>query len=95
MAVYVDCERMPYGRMTMRHMLADTEEELRTMAAKIGVALRWHQLPGSPKSHFDICLSKRAKAIELGAIEIDRGRLVEIVRGKRAAAQAAAAAGPT
>lgn len=91
MAVYVDSERMPYGRMLMCHMLADTEEELRDMATKIGVALRWHQYPGSPKSHFDICLSMRAKAIEFGAIGIDRGRLVEIIRAKRAATQAAAA----
>lgn len=87
MSVYVDNERMPYGRMLMCHMLADTEEELRAMATKIGVALCWHQYPGTPKSHFDICLSKRAKAVKLGAVEIERERLVEIIRGKREAQQ--------
>jgi len=84
MAVYVDHERMPYGRMTMCHMLADTEEELLAMADKIGVARRWHQLPGTPKSHFDICLTKRALALNAGAIEASREKVVEIIHTKRA-----------
>ncbi len=87
MAVYVDDERMKLGRMLMCHMLADTTEELLEMADKIGVQRKWIQYPGTPKEHFDICLSKRGKALELGAIDADREKIVSIVRGKREAAK--------
>ena len=65
MAVYVDNMKAKYRRMIMCHMIADTDEELRAMAGKIGVQQKWHQ-----GDHFDICLEMRAKAIALGAIEI-------------------------
>jgi len=71
MTVYVDNMNANCGRMKMCHMLADTEEELLAMADKIGVQRRWHQYPGTIKSHFDICTSKREKAVDLGAVEID------------------------
>lgn len=83
MPVYVDDMRAPYGRLIMCHMVADTEEELLAMADKIGVARRWHQYPGADKSHFDICLSKRALAVADGAIEIEGRQTAEIVRTKR------------
>lgn len=85
MAVFVDDMRAPYGRMIMCHMLADTDEELHAMAARIGVARRWHQKAGTPHSHYDICLSKRAIAVSLGAKEIDRRGVSEIIRRKRTA----------
>jgi hypothetical protein len=85
MAVFVDDMRAPYGRMIMCHLLADTDEELHAMAAKIGVARRWHQKAGTPHSHYDICLSKRAIAVSLGAKEIDRRGVSEIIRRKRTA----------
>ena len=72
MTVYVDNMKAAYGRMTMCHMLADTDDELHDMAQKIGVARRWWQSPQHTSgSHYDICLSKRAIAVSLGAIEID------------------------
>jgi len=41
------------------------------MAAKIGVARKWWQSPEKKSgSHYDICLSKKALAIQYGAIEI-------------------------
>lgn len=83
MAVYVDDERIPYRRMLMCHMLADTTEELLDMADKIGVQRKWIQYPGTPKEHFDICLSKRAKAIQCGAFDADREKVVDIIRAKR------------
>lgn len=83
MPVYVDDMRAPYGRLIMCHMVADTEEELLAMADKIGVARRWHQYPGADKSHFDICLSKRALAVAAGAMEIEGRQTVELVRQKR------------
>jgi len=70
MAVYVDNMRASYGRLIMCHMVADTDEELHAMAARIGVAKRWHQAPPKHDSHYDIALSKRALAVKAGAIEI-------------------------
>lgn len=73
MTVYVDDMRAPYRRMVMCHMLADTDEELHAMAARIGVARRWWQSPENTSgSHYDICRSKRALAVAFGAIEISQ-----------------------
>lgn len=83
MAVYVDTMRAVYGRMVMCHMLADSELELHSMAARIGVARRWHQKAGTPHSHYDIYLSKRALAVKAGAIEVGRAELVAVIRRKR------------
>lgn len=73
-SVYVDdMYRFPigrFGRMKMSHMTADTTEELRAMAAEIGVAQRWLQSSGEWKEHFDISMSKRAEAVKAGALEI-------------------------
>jgi hypothetical protein len=63
--VYVDDMRAPFGRLIMCHMIADTEAELHAMADRIGVARKWHQ-----GDHYDIALSKRALAVEAGAVEI-------------------------
>ena len=62
MSVYVDSAFVRYGRMLMCHMVADTEAELHAMADAIGVRRKWYQ-----DRHYDICSSKRAVAIELGA----------------------------
>lgn len=71
MAVYVDDMKAKFGRMVMCHMLADTDDELHAMAAQIGVARRWWQSPAKTSgSHYDIALSKRAMAVQHGAIEI-------------------------
>ena len=91
MTVYIDDMRAQYGRMVMCHMLADTDAELHAMAAKIGVARKWHQKAGTPHSHYDICLSKRALAVNLGAVEIGRQGVADIIRKKRAALAAALA----
>lgn len=70
MTVYVDNMRAPYGRMVMCHMFADTTTELNAMADSIGVARKWIQFPGTPREHYDICLAKRAQAVNAGAKEI-------------------------
>jgi len=86
MTVYVDDMRAPYHRMIMCHMLADADDELHAMAARIGVARKWHQKAGTPQSHYDICLSKRALAIAAGAKEIDRYGVTSLIKSKREAA---------
>ncbi len=83
MTVYVDKMRAQFGRMVMCHMLADTDDELLAMADRIGVQRKWHQYPGTYRSHFDIALSKRALAVRAGAVEIDRYKLAEILRVRR------------
>jgi hypothetical protein len=65
MSVYVDTMRAKYRQMVMCHMIADTDDELRAMADKIGIKQKWHQ-----GDHFDICLAKRALAVAAGAVEI-------------------------
>ena len=65
--VYVDNASIPFGRMKMAHMVADTEDELLDMAGRIGLARRWLQHGGTATVHFDVCLSKRAEAINQGA----------------------------
>ena len=80
MTVYVDDVRHSFGRMVMCHMWADTLPELLAMADRIGVARRWLQQP--PKAswvHFDIALSKKALAIDAGAVLTDRYGPVEHV----------------
>lgn len=86
MSVYVDDATIPFRRMKMCHMLADTEKELHRMADKIGVSRRWYQNKASTP-HYDVCLSKRALAVKAGAVEVDRRGLVEIIRRLRVKAR--------
>lgn len=83
MAVYVDDMRANYGRMVMCHMLADSTDELLDMAARIGVSARWIQDRGTAHEHFDICLSKRRKAVALGAREISRREVGALIAARR------------
>jgi hypothetical protein len=78
--IYVDDMRARFGRMIMCHMMADTTEELLAMASKIGVARRWIQKAGTAKEHFDICLAKRALAVQFGAQEITWGQTIGKMR---------------
>lgn len=83
MAVYVDKCRYPFRRMIMCHMIADTEDELHDMAARIGMRRAWFQPKSFP--HYDVSLSRRKLAVAAGAIEIDRRELVRKMRELRAA----------
>lgn len=60
-----------YGRMKMSHITADTKEELLEMIDKIGVQRKWIQSHSNGWPHFDICMSKRIKAIKCGATAIN------------------------
>ncbi len=82
MSVYVDSAFLPYRRMLMCHMLADSLEELHAMADRIGVARRHFQTDSSAP-HYDICKSKRALAVKFGAIAINRRKLAELLHQHR------------
>lgn len=83
MSVYVDQERNSFGRMVMCHMFADTLPELHEMARAIGMDRAWFQPLSYP--HYDVSLSRRARALELGAVEVDRRTGYEIRKAKREA----------
>lgn len=82
MAVYVDDMHKTslgkYRRMKMSHMLADSDEELHAMAARIGVRRRWFQ-----GDHYDVCLAKRALAVQFGAKEITMREMARFRASKR------------
>lgn len=84
MTVYVDDMYLypmgRFGRMKMSHMIADTEEELHQMAAKIGVARKWYQ-----GDHYDISISRRSIALDLGAKAVTMVELGRIRRKAKAA----------
>lgn len=83
MTVYVDEPVWPYGRMLMCHMVADSREELDSMADAIGVARKWIQKAGTRHEHYDICKAKRARAVELGAVEVSGRFLAQRWRAMR------------
>lgn len=83
MSVYVDDFNYPYGRMKMSHMIADTTEELLDMADKIGVNRKWIQHAGTYREHFDICLQKKSRALDLGAKAITYRELGQMTIDKR------------
>ena len=87
MTVYVDDMHLSpvgqFGRMKMCHMIADTTDELLAMADKIGVARKWIQKRGTANEHFDIAFSKRALAVQAGAIEITMRELANKCRERR------------
>jgi hypothetical protein len=78
MTVYVDFSRIPYARMIMSHMLADTLEELHAMADTIGLARKHFQPLSTP--HYDVSQAYRQKAVRAGAVEINRRKTVQIIR---------------
>ena len=80
--VYIDNMEAGFGRMKMCHMIADTPQELLEMVDKIGVARKWIQYPGTPREHFDICLSKKKIAVEMGAKAITMRELGKILSNR-------------
>lgn len=78
MSVYVDDVFIPFGRMKMCHMIADTEDELHDMAARIGMKRKWFQDGSHP--HYDVSKTKRVEAIRHGAIEVSVKELIAIAK---------------
>lgn len=68
MTVYVDDYRGKFGRMVMCHMMADSIQELHEFAARLGLKRSWFQDGSAP--HYDVSLTKRAEALELGAVHL-------------------------
>ncbi len=90
MPVYVDrlCD---YGwrHGPSCHLIADSVEELIEFALAMGLRREWYQPLSSP--HFDLTSDARAKAVELGAVELDNRAFVAKLRELRAKRNAKAA----
>lgn len=70
------------------HLTADTEEELHAFADLLGLRRSWYQRKGPTdyRWHYDVTPPKRARAVALGAREVDRrfmGRLMIARRGQQ------------
>lgn len=82
MSVYVDhlMTCIPKGRFRWTsscHLFADSVVELHLFAARIGMKREWFQISNGRKlSHYDLNETRRALAIQLGAIELDRRQTV-------------------
>ena len=83
MTVYVDHARIPFRNMLMNHLMAGTPEELREIAARLGLSA-YSQHPDTPKEHLDVSESKRREALRLGTREMTSRQMVEIVRRRQA-----------
>jgi hypothetical protein len=89
--VYVDgLVPQPYARNACFragacHMIADTREELHLFAARVGLRRSWFQdVPKSSIPHYDLTAKRRARAVLLGAVELERRPFVEKFRALRA-----------
>ena len=74
MAVYVDDMRKPVrlNRFTANwsHLYADTPEELKAMAEKLGLKPQWLQYGGTWKEHYDVTDTVRNQALKLGVLSV-------------------------
>jgi hypothetical protein len=77
-AVYVGTLEYPFSGMIMSHLASPNLEELHKMVDAIGVPRKHFQDDEKHlHPHYDICKSKKALAIKLGAVEIDDRELIE------------------
>lgn len=93
MTVYVDdiqdwtrVSRMRGLRYThWCHLTANTEEELHEFADRLSLKRSWFQKKSDEdhRWHYDIVPSKRAQAVRLGALEVDRRFVVELMNLRR------------
>lgn len=78
MTVYVDDmqRRARVGRITANwsHLLADTPDELRAFADRLGLNPAWIQHEGTHREHFDLTSPVRIKALALGAVPMSYPR---------------------
>lgn len=84
MAVYVDdlmtCVPSKNWRWNKScHLIADSVEELHGFAKRIGMKREWFQ-NDSRLPHYDLTVNRRALAVKLGAIEVDRRQFVDKMR---------------
>lgn len=90
-AVYVDAligyprtKGWRYGKSC--HLFVDYEtslEVLHDFARRIGMKHEWFQVSNSGLPHYDLTAARRLVAIQNGAIEASRHKIVEVLRKHR------------
>lgn len=88
MSVYVDalvpCLRNASWKYDNScHLFGDTDEEVIEFGKKIGLKEHWYQRKRHGLSHFDLNDSKRAMAVNAGAIQVSREFVFERIRRVR------------
>ena len=77
--VYVDNAGILYRSKRRHHMAADSLDELHAFATGIGVKRCWyHSVKRHP--HYDITDEQRERAIQAGALAVDPGTFLKVVR---------------
>ena len=87
MSVYVDYNQTCRPNKDWRykyvcHMMADTIEELHSMAKKIGLKRKWFQDTNKRFPHYDLNPNKRQQAVKQGAIEKPSMELLKYFKRK-------------
>ena len=87
MSVYVDAVMFHGGSKSFKwprscHMYADSLEELHAMAEAIGMRREWFQPDGGRLPHYDLVPARRAKAVELGAVQHTRAEMAAFLHRK-------------
>ena len=75
MTIYVDNVKVKWAGSEWCHLVADTLDELHSFASQIGLRRQWFQSSAS-YPHYDIKLSVRIKAIQLGAVPGTRKQII-------------------
>ncbi|KAB0568422.1 MULTISPECIES: DUF4031 domain-containing protein [Pseudomonas] len=87
MAVYVDSEELRWRGRVWCHLVADSLDELHSFAARLGLKRKWFQSE-SFYPHYDVTVSVRARAVQLGAINADRRQIIGCCKQMRVQMQA-------
>lgn len=82
MAVYVDAEAIEWQGKRWCHLVADTLDELHHFASRLGLRRSWFQCKKYP--HYDVTMSVRIRALQLGALDGDREIIVACCKKMRA-----------
>jgi Protein of unknown function (DUF4031) len=85
LAVYVDEPVWEWRGRRWCHLLADTDEELHSFAAALGLRRPWfqHREAKPWKDHYDLPEDVRPDAVRAGAVEVDLRRVAAHLRARR------------
>jgi hypothetical protein len=76
--VFVGERKYKYRNMYMSHMIADSLEELHNMGNLLNIDKK-HFQNKKHKPHYDICQSKKQKAIKNGVLLINDREIIKIL----------------